>query len=107
MRKIKATESNVSGQLPGDIFQLDSEVLDRAASFGLVPMEDGWIAGGLIAKVALARMRSELTGGGSRPSADSGPDGKARERIGEVDPSLPSALLVELRTQLVKRGLLK
>lgn len=110
-RRIRQTEESVFAQLPGDIFVLDSKALDRAASFGLVPMQEGWIAGGIIAKIALSRLRSErheahrqmrpntpLT----RPSSVS----NRVDAIGPVDPSMSAKSLLRLRVDLVKRGLI-
>jgi hypothetical protein len=110
-RRIRQTEKSVLTQLPGDIFALDSKALDRAASFGLVPMQEGWIAGGIIAKIALARLRSERheTHHQMRPnSPHTGPTGVSNrvDAIGLVNPNMPAKSLLRLRIELVKRGLI-
>jgi hypothetical protein len=109
-RRIKQTEISVLAQLPGDLFAFDSKVIDRAASFGLVSMQEGWIAGGVIAKLALSRLRS--AGHESiRQMRPILPDGctalnSPAEVIDSVDPHMSAKSLLRLRTDLVKRGLI-
>ena len=54
-KRITQTERSALSQLPGDLFGFDTKAIDRASSFGLVPMQEGWTAGGVIAKLALSR----------------------------------------------------
>jgi hypothetical protein len=112
-RKIDRTEKSISAQLPDDIFRFDAKALDRAASFGLVPMQEGWIAGWLIGKLVKARMRSKMSGIGQKMRPDfncSYSDGFVEtDKVMElkpVDPILPAGSLLRLRTDLVKRGLI-
>jgi hypothetical protein len=110
-RRISQTEKSVFDQLPGDIFAFDSKALDRAASFGLVPMQEGWIAGGIIGKLALSRMRSERNGDHLKMRPDfnlsHSPGASSQsDAIDSVDPRLPAKSLFRLRIDLVKRGLI-
>jgi hypothetical protein len=106
-RKIRQTEESALNQLPGDIFQFDSKVLNRAASFGLVGMDEGWIAGGVIAKIILSRMRSGLRAENKNSNGHSDSERKRLEAIASVDSSLPAQSLLRLREDLVKRGLIR
>lgn len=103
-RKIRQTEESALHQLPGDVFQLDCKVLDRAAAFGLIAMEEGWVAGGIIARLILSRMRSQAHANGAAGS-DSASD--QIEGLSAVDPSLPAQSLLRLREDFVKRGLIR
>jgi hypothetical protein len=109
-RRISQTEKSVSLQLPGDLFSFDTKVIDRAASFGLVPMQEGWIAGGVIAKLALSRLRSarQVTDRQMRPNFCPGCTTSTAQEdvIDSVDPYLPAGSLLRLRTELVKRGVI-
>ena len=101
-------EKSASARLPGDLFRLDSKALNKAAGLGFLPMEEGWIAGGIIAKAVMARMRSKLPEFEVKSCPELSPD---RNRVPSewfslVDPSLPVKALIRLRTDLVKRGLL-
>ena len=108
-RKISHTEKSAFAQLPGDIFQFDSRALDRGASFGLVPMQEGWIAGGVVGKLAVARVRSELARENDKTDIGCGHSDCASAqgmKVDRVDPSLPAKSLLRLREDWIKRGLI-
>lgn len=110
-RKISQTEKSVLAQLPEDIFRFNAKALDRAASFGLIPMQEGWIAGGIVGKLVMARMRSEPNGKDQmmRPGFHCACFGDISEPIEGtevVDPSRSPKSLLRQRTDLMKRGLL-
>jgi len=103
------TEQSILERLPGDLSQLDPEALDRMISLGLFPMEEGWIAGGYLAKLAVKRMRSEADGqAGQGPPVGSEQSSPVTcnmaQELKAVDPALPAEALLHIRTSLVRRG---
>lgn len=71
-------------------------------------MEGGWMAGGYIAKLAVKRLRSQWSTPGET-SRKLSPQ-EARElakELNEIDPHLPVETLLNIRINLVKRGLLE
>lgn len=70
-------------------------------------MDEGWIAGGVIAKIILSRMRSGLRAENKNSNGHSDSERKRLEAIASVDSSLPAQSLLRLREDLVKRGLIR
>ena len=106
------TERCIRQRLTGPLSCEDLEFFDRAASLGLFPMEDGWIAGGFIAKLAVKRFRSSATGSCEKigPFVRQRGATQARELSGflrDLDSATPPAALLRLRADLVRRGLIE